>query len=273
MKPDTNTPSHELFRAFIRRERSEIRVLPRGDGVSFPVRFKVLTYAEHEKCQLQALDHFKKSGLDRKDISADTLADRVACEVLWRASREPDIQTLKSGKEVYHPFFPSVDELTEELTTDEIAMFFRNYSIVQYKLSPNWTELSTEDIDIWINRLADGVEGAMAENFLSSLSLPELHHLIRRTAEHCRSMASQLPDSPYALRFLSENSNADITLSTEQSSDINQEKLEISATSELMSQGFSHEKQNGSGGPPKSILKSKEEIQALAESLRNTVKK
>ena len=110
------------------------------------------------------------------------LADlRDAMEILFRACRNTD--DLEKG------FFPTVDAVGKHLTTDEIAVLVLNYRRVQIELGPIQSEMSTEEMDAWIDVLA---RGGSAYPF-DSLSSGAQSQLMRFMA--CRLAGSPMDSS------------------------------------------------------------------------------
>ncbi len=264
MKPDPTVEPGELFRQFCRKRPSEIRLV-RRDTTDFPIKFRVLTHNENEIAKMRALEHFKKKNIDIKD-DVSLYCDRVACEVLWIACREPDSVFLE-GKEIEDPFFKSTNALSEELSSDELAQFFEIYKQVQYKLGPWEKDIEPKDLDEWINRLGTG---AMESGFLIRWDSPQLVSLVIMMAERLHSTLTQLPDSPYSLKYLSSNSDSGTTSLTEGQSE-QPTKVVFNETSKGLSEVFAKEKE-GQNFPPRSAIKTPEEAIALAKRIRNNGK-
>jgi alkylation response protein AidB-like acyl-CoA dehydrogenase len=72
---------------------------------------------------------------------------RDAQELLFRACR-------RAG-DLGRPFFPTLEAIGK-LTTDEVSVLVMHYQRVQVELGPIVAEMSTEEIDAWIERLAKG---------------------------------------------------------------------------------------------------------------------
>lgn len=104
-----------------------------------------------------------------------TFTNELAVQILHRACRDP-----KSEKYV-RPAFPSPKLIRGEFTQDEIGVLFAQYCTVQAELGPIRSELSNEETEAWIVRIA---EGGSAVPF-DSLSWEQQRTLVR-------SMASRL---------------------------------------------------------------------------------
>lgn len=68
-------------------------------------------------------------------------------EILFRACRNP----LDIGK----PFFRTREEISKFLTTDEIGILLREYTMVRVEMGPILTELTADEMDAWIDRLTE----------------------------------------------------------------------------------------------------------------------
>jgi hypothetical protein len=269
LKPDPSIPANELYSQFVQKCPSEVIVYRRGDK-DFPIRIKVLTHAKAEQCTIRATEYFKKRGLD-KDERAPMWTDRVACEILNEACREVDLQLTSDGKqEIDHPFFRhGATGISEELTLDELAQLFELYKQVQYRLGPMEKDVSQNELEAWINRLADGV----SPNFLIRWDYYQLAELATMLAVKCHGLLTQQKDSAYFLKYLSNNSDTGITSLTEGQSEQStseepNERVEFGATSAGLSKAFPNEHSEKSL-PPKMKLNTKEETQALAAILRS----
>lgn len=110
---------------------------------------------------------------------------RESMELLFRATRRADDLSKR--------FFPTV-EAVGKLSTDEIAVLVLNYRRVQMELGPISSEMSAEEVDAWIERLAKG--GSMFP--FDSLSLGAQSALFRSMAARLWSFMtdSSSPGSP-----------------------------------------------------------------------------
>lgn len=266
MKPDPTIPADELYQQFLQKRPSELRIYRRG-GKDFPILFRVLTLTENEACKMRALKYFKAAGIDKND-DPSMYADRVACEVLNMACREPE----EDSNGINHGFFKKgVADITDQLTSDELAQLFEIYKQVQYRLGPWERSVNANELDSWINRLGTG---ALDANFLIRWDYYQLAELVEMLAERCHSLHTQLPDSPYFLAYLLENSDSGITSLTEGQSEgsMNEtqprETVEFGETSKGLSKVFQSE-MTSKPMPAKMTLNTLEETKALAAKLRN----
>lgn len=151
---------------------------PDGEPVG-NVAIWVLTQGEHMDAAADAerLAREKlKDATRREDLSYgyDTLfSNELACQVIARACRQEDDLTRAA--------FPSGKMVRATLTPDEVEVLFRHYLSVQSELGPIVSEMTKEEMDAWVHRLAEGGPGFP----FNSLSLVQQRILVR-------SMASQL---------------------------------------------------------------------------------
>lgn len=125
------------------------RTLP--DGTVPKVAFQVLSQDEGMAAKASAEGKVRKILKDSGPASGQGYADlsemRESMELLFRACRQPD--------NMAKPFFPTV-EAVGKLTTDEIAVMVLNYRRVQMELGPIASEMSNDEVDAWVERLAKG---------------------------------------------------------------------------------------------------------------------
>lgn len=72
----------------------------------------------------------------------------LSCELLFRCCRKPE--------DISKKLFPTVEDIAKHLTTDEIGVLVFNYRTVQSELGPIVSEMSQEEMDAWIEKLAKG---------------------------------------------------------------------------------------------------------------------
>lgn len=133
---------------------SQLVDFPRYDAKGEPVgklRIRVLTQEEQMACSAQAeriaREHLKEAKKD--DLGYERLfMDAMYVEVLLRACRD-EADTNKSA-------FPSAKEIRKQLTTDECGVLFDHYLTTQLELGPLRCEMSDEELEAWITRLAEG---------------------------------------------------------------------------------------------------------------------
>lgn len=158
---------------------------PRNDAEGKPigeVAIWVLTQGEHMDAAADAerLAREKlKESTRREDLSYgyETLfSNELACQVLARACRQADDVTKAA--------FPSGKMVRQVLTPDEVEVLFRHYLSVQAELGPIVSEMTKEEMDAWVRRLAEGGPGFP----FNSLSLAQQMILVRFMA--CQLVAS-----------------------------------------------------------------------------------
>lgn len=77
-----------------------------------------------------------------------TFTNEVAIQILWRACRNED--------DAARPAFPSPDQMRAVLTTDEIGVLFAGYCTVQSEVGPIRNDMSPEETEALIFRIAEG---------------------------------------------------------------------------------------------------------------------
>jgi len=131
------------------------------------VAMMVLTQDESTLATASADRHVRKllkdnSAMPGKDEAAGSYStlfeNRASQEILYRATKRRDDLTK--------PFFPTVDTIGAKLTTDEIGVLMMSYLLVQSQLGPIVSEMGTDEMEAWIERLAIG-GGANPLPFLS----------------------------------------------------------------------------------------------------------
>jgi hypothetical protein len=153
--PPSDLPASQLWLKLASQERPSVvvdfpRHSPDGEVVG-QVRIRILTQEEQMICaaaaEKLAKEHLKDSKKD--EIGYERLfVDAICVEILFRACRDVD--------DVKRPAFPAPKQIRQHLTTEECAMLFQHYLTVQLELGPTVSELSDDEIEAWISRLAEG---------------------------------------------------------------------------------------------------------------------
>jgi hypothetical protein len=153
--PPTDIPASQLWLALSSQERpSKVVDFPRKTDSGEPVgqlRIRVLTQ-EEQMSSTKAAETLVKEHL--KDGKKDELGyerlftDAVCVEVLFRACRDVD--------DIKRTVFPSPKHMRNTLTTEECAMLFQHYLTVQLELGPIVVNMSDDEVEAWISRLAEG---------------------------------------------------------------------------------------------------------------------
>lgn len=114
----------------------------------------VLKQQESMAC-VSAADAFAKRNikeLAKKDEENrgyhDLFNNEAAIQILVRACRD--------SKRIDQQVFKSATDLRSQLTDDEVAVLFKLYMQVRAELGPIVAEMSPEEMDAWIERLAIG---------------------------------------------------------------------------------------------------------------------
>lgn len=156
--PPDMDPS-ELWLALTQMPRPHRRVdLPRCiPGTKTPigeVLIQVLTQEEQMAVNAEA-DRFTKKLLqdpqkrDEANLGYQhTFSNEVALQILYRVCRDVN--------DVNRPAFPSPKLMRQFLTADEVGVMFQQYMVVQLELGPIVADMSDEEMEAWIRRIASG---------------------------------------------------------------------------------------------------------------------
>ncbi len=156
--PDNISPS-ELWLALTQLPRPHKMVdIPRCfPGTNTPVgqvAMQPLTQEEQMAVNAEA-DRFTKKLMqdpqkrDEANLGYQhTFANEVAVQILARVCR--DVNDVKK------PAFPSPKLMRETFTADEVGVMFSQYLTVQLELGPIVAEMSEEEMEAWIRKLALG---------------------------------------------------------------------------------------------------------------------
>lgn len=152
--PPNNIPASDLWIKLSSLERPNKLVdFPRFGEDGEPigqVRIQVLTQLEQAACTKAAEELARKHLKEAKqgDIGYERLfSDAFCVEVLWRACRNPD--------KIMYPAFPTPNDMRDKMTTDQCAMLFEHYLTVQHEFGPTALSMSGDDVEAWIDRLAE----------------------------------------------------------------------------------------------------------------------
>ncbi len=132
---------------------NEVVPFPRKDFAGNPIgelRIWVLTQEEREEATAAAELYARKRLKDAKatDIGYEELYSNEVCvQILWRACRD----VVDPNRAAW-----PTDALLRQITTEEIAVLFEHYITTQKKLGPIVAEMSPEDFDLWVKKLAEG---------------------------------------------------------------------------------------------------------------------
>ncbi len=138
------------------------RLKPDGSPVGKIAMF-VLTQEEQMICAAAAEKFAKEKLKDSKkdDIGYETLyANASVVEILYRCCKDAD--------DPAKPAFPSPVAMRQALTSDECSRLFEYYLSVQLELGPIVASLSPEEMDAWVERIAQGGLAASPFILLSS---------------------------------------------------------------------------------------------------------
>jgi hypothetical protein len=166
------------------------RTGPDGQPVGKIAMF-VLTQEEQMICAAAAEKFAKEKLKDSKkdDIGYETLyANASVVEILYRA--------CKDSENIDRPAFPSPNAMRQLLTTDECSRLFEFYLGVQLELGPIVASLSDEELDAWIERIAQGGLAASPFILLSSETQRLLAYFMAKEIISFRSGKSSAGSPP-----------------------------------------------------------------------------
>lgn len=89
-------------------------------------------------------------------------------QLLLRAVRNPE--------NINQPFFSKASQIRDNLTGDEIGILLNHYITIQGTLGPIISNLTEEEMEDWIKKLAEG--GSSSKHFLDLFSLDALKDLL-----------------------------------------------------------------------------------------------
>jgi len=167
------------------------RTLGTGEVVASQVRVQLLT-AEDD---IEALRDAQQTARDHKETTeyGDIYREAQAHEVLVRALRGVEQETLPDGKKYYPPLFVGTAHLRRSFTAAELAVLLNCYQIVKATFSPLET-LGEESAETWIARFSDPLRGPFYLSRLDSLHWPGLIALLAQVSRDLLSAAGhELP--------------------------------------------------------------------------------
>lgn len=140
----------------------------------------VLTQEEQMICAAAAEKFAKEKLKDgrKEEIGYETIyANEAVVQTLFRA--------CKDSENVNASAFPTPEWMRKNLTSDECSILFERYVTTQFELGPIVSRLSEEELNAWVDRLAEG--GLAASPFI--LLSPETQRVL------AHFMASQIVES------------------------------------------------------------------------------
>jgi hypothetical protein len=162
MPPDNIEPA-DLWAQICKKERAYKVIdspLTLADGSKVPIAMQVLTQQECAVATIEA-ENFTKKALKNKDNSLskdemnngyDTIYEnRAMIEILFEACRTA-VPEVNLGKK----FFSTKESMARNLTTDQLAVLFREYVIVQQELGPIVSQMEQYELEAWIEKLVNG---------------------------------------------------------------------------------------------------------------------
>ncbi len=194
-------PASELWLALTQVPRPHKRVeIPRclpGTNISIGEVFMTpLTQEETMACNAEA-DRFTKKLLqdpqkrDEANLGYQhTFANEVALQILSRVCRDVN--------DIARPAFPSPKLMRSTLTADEVGVMFSQYLTVQLELGPIVADMSEEEMESWIKRLAVGGSAFPFASLSPELQSRLVLYMAVRLANSQTGMSSagSQPDEP-----------------------------------------------------------------------------
>ncbi len=201
-KPPEDIPPSELFLKLCEPRPSEVIDFPRKDRDGNYVgkcRIQVLKSEDHDRARIVAQKKLKAKvagfgieALDSKDMESpavrEVLGDIVAHELLTMAvlSDKASFEETEENAAVYARVFRDSSQISKVLSADETLALYNAYMLVQHKYGPfERTIGSDEELDDWVNRLAEGGSAFP----LLALTSPQLAELTLSLAERISSVS------------------------------------------------------------------------------------
>ena len=119
----------------------------------------------------------------------DVYQNNSAVQVLFRA--------CKSAEDVKVPAFKTPNEISSQLTNDEIGVLMHHYLTVQQELGPIVASMSEEEFESWVTALVEG-GSAVPLDLLSWGALTTLVCTLARQLHKLRTDSSSLGSLPDA---------------------------------------------------------------------------
>lgn len=170
------------------------RVNPKT-GKEFEVAMVVLTAEENAIVVVNA--ERKVRQLLKEDIPKDADAKAGYTELYNEFLAEGLLyETTRLPHDIKKKFFPTKQSISQALTMDEIAILLNHYYSVQTYMGPAISELSSEALEEWINRIKEvGSKPPFLLNFctLEVLKALVMHSVSQLQALQTSSSSSSLP--------------------------------------------------------------------------------
>lgn len=166
------------------------RLNAEGEAVG-QMAVRVLTQEEQMISTVAAEDFCRKY---LKDAKKDELgysrlfSDAYCVEVLYRACRDAD--------DPQRPSFPSPKSIREQLSIDECGKLFEHYLTVSLEFGPLVSQMSDDEMEAWIDKLAEGGSAFLFDTLSSDLQRVVLMHMAYqlRPSRTDNSSVGELPE-------------------------------------------------------------------------------
>jgi len=163
---------------------------PDGNPIG-QIAIRVLTQEEQMICTAAAEDFCRKhikNGKNDEIGYARLFSDAYCVEVLHRVCRDAD----DPGRAA----FPTAHSIREQLSVDECGKLFEHYLTVSLEFGPLISQMSDEEMEAWIDRLAEGGSAFLFDSCSPDLQRIVLMHMAYqlRPSRTDSFSAGQLPD-------------------------------------------------------------------------------
>lgn len=152
-------------------------------GVDHSVRLVVLTEQELMSCRANA-DRFAKEQLKERQSFGDAnlgygeiYKNECVVQLVCASCRDVNGQNIASRA------FPNADMARAHLTSDEFAVLFNAYCDFQTESGPLISSMTPEEMDAWIDRLAEGASRVPLAQLSSVAKEDLLMHLVSKLSK------------------------------------------------------------------------------------------
>lgn len=183
----------ELVRTLMDPSPSEVFVLKRWDDASgtfkdFRVRVRLLRIEQMHEALAAAQRYAQERG-ELKDYG-DIYREAQGVEVVLRALCRPDPHDA-NGRKMFLPMFVDAKQLRSSFDEPEMAQVLNMYEIVKAKYGAI-EDMDDSQLEFYLERLADGMQGAYFLAHLDSKQWPRLIFSLAHLALSYRNSLSQI---------------------------------------------------------------------------------
>ncbi len=167
------------------------RVKADGSIVDYPVRVRLLR-AEESHAALIAAQQYAKQKQELSKEYGDVYREGQAIEVIWRSLCHVEMPTGDDGNTRFRNIFVSAQQLRASFTELDMAQCLNMVELVKAKYGAIET-FTSDEFEMWIDRLSRGFDGV---HFLALLSSSDWPRLILSLAQEVRRLQTLLPSPP-----------------------------------------------------------------------------